>query len=77
MFIRMSIAAALALLALSPAHAQPGFTTYLIAFMTQAAGQTKAGGSCRSYGRRMPHTSLPCGRRVCWSPPVPSTTKAT
>ncbi len=45
MFMRISIAAALALLALSPARAQPGFTTYLIAFMTEAAGQTKAGGS--------------------------------
>lgn len=45
MFTQMSIAAALALLALWPGRAQPGFTTYQIAFMTEAPGHTKAGGN--------------------------------
>jgi uncharacterized protein YciI len=39
---RTLTATALAWLVFSPARAQPGFTTYLIAFMTQATGQTSA-----------------------------------
>jgi uncharacterized protein YciI len=45
MFTQLSIAAVLPLLVLSPVPSQPGFTTYLIAFMTAAPGQDKAGGS--------------------------------
>jgi uncharacterized protein YciI len=42
---RMLAAAALVLLFISPASAQPGFTTYLIAFLTQGNGQLPAGAS--------------------------------
>jgi uncharacterized protein YciI len=45
MLTRISIATALVLLVIAPIRAQPGFTTYLIAFMTQGAGQTPAGDS--------------------------------
>jgi uncharacterized protein YciI len=42
---RMLAAAALVLLVISPASSQPGFTTYLIAFLMQGTGQPPVGAS--------------------------------
>jgi uncharacterized protein YciI len=45
MSTRILAAAALVLLVISPAPAQPGFATYLIAFLTQGTAQPPAGAS--------------------------------